>query len=83
MRTDAWKYIHWEGFRPQLFDLDADPQELLDLGADARCSAERSAMRERIFEWLATGKRRTTVGDGVVESRTDAHREHGIHIGIW
>ena len=23
-----WKYVHWEGFRPQLFDLDADPLEL-------------------------------------------------------
>ena len=83
VRTDAWKYVHWEGFRPQLFDLDADPQELLDLGADARHDAVRSAMRERLFDWMATGKRRTTVSDEVVASRTDAHRGHGIHIGIW
>jgi len=82
-RTDAWKYVHWEGFRPQLFDLDADPMELVDLGANAGHGAERARMRERLFDWMATGKRRTTVTDDVVESRTDVHREHGIHIGIW
>jgi arylsulfatase A-like enzyme len=83
VRTHTWKYVHWEGFRPQLFDLDADPQELLDLGAEARHDAVRSAMRERLFDWMSTGKRRTTVSDEVVASRTDAHRAHGIHIGIW
>ena len=83
VRTDAWKYVHWEGFRPQLFDLDADPQELIDLGADARHDASARRMRERLFDWMATGKRRTTVSDDLVGSRTDAHRAHGIHIGIW
>jgi arylsulfatase A-like enzyme len=82
-RTDAWKYVHWEGFRPQLFDLGADPQELVDLGADARCGAERATMRERLFDWMATRKRRPTVGDEEVASHTDNHRERGIHIGIW
>jgi arylsulfatase A-like enzyme len=82
-RTDLWKYVHWEGFRPQLFDLDADPKELVDLGANAGYGAERARMRERLFDWMATGKRRTTVTDDVVESRTDVHRGHGIHIGIW
>jgi len=40
-------------------------------------------MRERLFDWLATLKRRATVTDRDVELRTDAHRAHGIHIGIW
>ena len=78
-----WKYVHWEGFRPQLFDLDADPQELADLGGDGRLGVERSRMRDRLFDWMATGKRRTTVSDEVVASRTDGHRAHGIHIGVW
>ncbi len=83
VRTSDWKYVHWEGFRPQLFDLEADPHELLDVGADPRRDAVGAAMRERLFDWMATAKRRTTVADEVVESRTDAHRAHGIHIGIW
>ena len=83
VRTDGWKYVHWEGFRPQLFDLDADPNELIDLGGDARYGAERTVMRERLFDWMARAKRRTTVSDEEVASYTDNHRERGIHIGIW
>ena len=82
-RTAEWKYVHWQGFRPQLFDLVADPRELDDLGADPRHEAMRASLRERLFDWLAARKRRTTVTDGEVERRTDAHRAHGVHIGIW
>ena len=83
VRTATWKYVHWEGFRPQLFDLAADPQELVDLGGDTRHAAERAWMRERLFDWMATRKRRTTVSDEEVATHTDTHRERGIHIGIW
>jgi len=83
VRTAAWKYVHWEGFRPQLFDLAVDPDELVDLGADPRRHAERQALRERLFDWLATRRRRTTVDDALVDARTDVHRGRGIHIGVW
>jgi arylsulfatase A-like enzyme len=83
VRTTQWKYVHWEGFRPQLFDLVRDPHEFRDLGADRAHDAVRANMRARLFDWLATRKRRTTVSDELVEARTDAHRAHGIHIGIW
>jgi arylsulfatase A-like enzyme len=83
VRTEAWKYVHWEGFRAQLFDLEADPRELADLGADPRHDAVRARMRERLFDWIATRKRRTTVTDELVERHTGAHRAHGVHIGIW
>lgn len=83
VRDREWKYVHWEGFRPQLYRLADDAGELADLGADPRFDAERARLRERLFDWLAAGKRRTTIDDALVESRTDAHRAHGIHIGIW
>jgi arylsulfatase A-like enzyme len=83
VRTEEWKYVHWTGFRPQLFDLDADPRELLDLGADPGLAEVRARMRERLFDWLGSGKRRTTISDEAVSRGTDAHRAHGIHIGIW
>ena len=83
VRTSEWKYVHWAGFRPQLFDLARDPLEFDDLGADPRHDAVRARMRERLFDWLSGLKRRTTVADDLVESRTDAHRAHGVHIGIW
>ncbi len=83
VRTDEWKYVHWEGMRPQLFDLARDPHELRDIGADPAHDAVRARMRERLFDWLASLKRRTTITEDRVEARTDAHRAHGIHIGIW
>jgi len=34
IRDGAWKYVYYVGDRPQLFDLDADPQETTDLATD-------------------------------------------------
>lgn len=34
VRQGKWKYIHYEGMRPQLFNLEDDPGELQDLGGD-------------------------------------------------
>jgi choline-sulfatase len=34
IRHGNWKYVHHVGFRPQLFDLAADPGETRDLAAD-------------------------------------------------
>ena len=83
VRTRDWKYVHWQGFRPQLFDLSADPGELFDLGADPRLDAARAKLRERLFDWLSTRRRRTTVSDEFVLGCTDTHRSRGVHIGIW
>lgn len=48
LRWDRWKYIHYPGLAPQLFDLVADPGERRDLGTDnatdacaARAEGER------------------------------------------
>jgi arylsulfatase A-like enzyme len=83
VRTSRWKYVHWQGMRPQLFDIEADPLETCDLGADLRHDGPRAMMRERVLDYLTGLNRRTTVTDAEVERRTDAHRAHGIHIGIW
>ena len=34
IRLDKWKYVHYEGYSPQLFDLDSDPFEAKDLASD-------------------------------------------------
>jgi arylsulfatase A-like enzyme len=83
LRTTEWKYVHWEGFRPQLFDLAGDPGELIDLGADAAFESVRRSMRERLLDKLATLRHRITVDDAEIAARTDTHRARGIHIGIY
>ena len=46
LRHGRWKYVHFAGYRPQLFDLEADPGETRDLAlepswADALADCER------------------------------------------
>ncbi|MDQ2961624.1 MAG: alkaline phosphatase family protein [Pseudomonadota bacterium] len=83
VRTDRWKYVHWRDFRPQLFDLDADPGEFDDLGDDTAHDAVRREMRERLLTWFMGLKRRVTVTDDKVEAGTAAHERAGVFFGKW
>ena len=83
VRTDRWKYVWWQDFRPMLFDLDNDPKELRDLGANDSYAHVRRAMEDRLDVWLKARKTRVTVDDAYVEARTATHRKHGIHFGVW
>lgn len=44
IRQGRWKYIHYPGFAPQLFDLWSDPQERHDLGQDPSFAAVRQRL---------------------------------------
>jgi len=83
-REARWKYIHWSsGLRPQLFDLDADPQEFHDLGDDPALEGVRAAARERLLDWFMGLKRRTTLTWAEAEFRTDRHKAAGVFYGEW
>jgi arylsulfatase A-like enzyme len=83
VRTDRWKYVFYEGFRSQLFDLAEDPDELVDRGEDSALEEVREQLRERLFDWIRTRKMRITRSDAEVEMRTDTHKAHGIYFGVW
>ncbi|MBU8543744.1 MULTISPECIES: sulfatase-like hydrolase/transferase [Roseomonadaceae] len=84
LRDARWKYVHWtSGYRPQLFDLQADPQEFFDLGADPAFEPVRAAMRERLLTWFTGLKRRTTLTWAEAELRTDRHKAAGVFYGEW
>lgn len=84
VRTARWKYIHWSsGYRPQLFDLQADPQEFHDLGADAALVDVCAAMRHRLLTWFTRLKSRTTITWAEAEQRTDSHKKGGVFLGEW
>ena len=83
VRTADWKYIYYEHFRPQLFDLNADPQEFHDLGVSADHADVRAELHERLFTWLRTRRTRTTLTDDMVAQRTDTSKQRGIFIGVW
>jgi len=85
VRTDRWKYVRWQGYRPMLFDLANDPKELRDLGGQAGGSYAHIVreMEARLGDWALGLKSRVTVDDAYVEARTNRHRQHGIHFGVW
>jgi arylsulfatase A-like enzyme len=83
VRTDDWKYVWWQGYRPMLFDLKADPKERHDLGASPAHEKVRAEMEQRIGAWLRLRKTRVTVDDAYVDARTAKHKQHGIFFGVW
>ncbi len=80
-----WKYILLENFRPMLFDLQTDPEEFHDLGADPNYSAECMRLHEALFAWARQPRQRATVPDGAIETMEVQPRisEGGILIGYW
>jgi len=80
-----FKYIHGERFRPMLFDLEADPNELTDLGDDRAHADIRAVLHEALFEWARKPRQRNTVPDGAIEGTDIQDRigENGILIGYW
>ena len=83
MRSKRWKYVLYEGFRPQLFDLENDPRELVDRGADPALASVRAEYDERLFEWARNRRMRITISNEDVAKRADTHKRRGIIFGEW
>jgi arylsulfatase A-like enzyme len=76
-----WKYIHANGFRPMLYDLDSDPNEFRDLGADPAYEAERQRMSRLLLDWALTDHNRITTSDDHIKNYVQL--KLGIPIGYW
>jgi len=84
LRSTKWKYIYYEGFEPQLFDLEKDPCEFKDLGTDSAHGSILRQMQDRLFKWLRQRKVRTEVPFSVLDTvKPEAEQDHGIIIGRW
>lgn len=83
VRDAHWKAVFYDGLRPQLFDLRADPDEYHDLGG----SPEHAAVRERLlaclFDWLRRRKIHPTVDYATMAAWSRKEIEVGILIGKW
>ncbi|MCR9257731.1 MAG: alkaline phosphatase family protein [Alphaproteobacteria bacterium] len=82
--SERWKYVFAEGYRPMLFDLETDPQELVDLGSDPAFEEVRKAMRDRVFAWARRQRQRTTIADASILAATERGTvDSGVLIGFW
>ena len=78
-----WKYVHAPGFRPMLFDLDTDPQEFADLGADPAREGERRRLAGELAEWGLRLSQRTTRSDAEIAAARGKSLRKGILVGVW
>ena len=66
VRHGRYKYVHYPGFAPKLLDLEADPDELGDLGGPgnhARARAECEAAVRARGDFTSRSPRRRARGD--------------------
>ena len=79
-----WKLIHCEGFdQPILFDLENDPDELVDLGESPDHRNIIELMYEKLFHWARRNSQRTTrSNEQLIEMRTKS-RGRGVVIGVY
>ncbi|MEC7761840.1 MAG: alkaline phosphatase family protein [Pseudomonadota bacterium] len=78
-----WKYVHAEGFRPMLFDLVNDPDELEDLGDHPDHAATRARLYEAACAWSRQFHTRITVPPDHVERQAAIGESPGMLIAYW
>jgi len=78
-----WKLIHFEsGHRPMLFDLENDPDELADLGADNQHAHIIDQMYDKLFAWTRRPAARTTISNQALRKLRTAPSRTGVLIGV-
>jgi len=83
IRTKTWKYIYYDGFTPQLFNLKEDPDEMHDLGKSETHKDVREQLFQQLFDWMRTRKLRPTLSNKEIASRTGKGKQRGYLIGVW
>ena len=84
-----WKYVHIPGYRPILYDVESDPKELVDLGADPAYEGERARLRDSMLDWALKPATRTTLPEDRITANDDVAlafdqvAQAGILIGFW
>jgi arylsulfatase A-like enzyme len=82
--TKDWKLVHCEGgFRPILWDLRNDPDELTDLGDSPDHQGVIAELYDMLFAWTRRPSQRTTRSEAqLIEMRTKS-RGRGIVLGVY
>jgi len=80
-----WKYIHASGFRPMLYDLESDPQELVDRGDDASCAGIVARLQAALFDWALHPNNHITTSNEKIAAYAENQLQvkAGVLIGIW
>ncbi len=79
-----WKMVWVEGHRPILYDLETDPDEFIDLGADEEYSNEITRLSGAMFDWARRQHNRVTLSDEKIDNDM-CHDDavEGVYLGFW
>ncbi|UTS79307.1 sulfatase-like hydrolase/transferase [Phaeobacter piscinae] len=79
-----WKFMHAEGgLRPMLFDLQDDPDELIDLAKAGAHQEVIDLMYDRLLEWGLRMSQRITLSDEQIATRRGKSARKGILLGVY
>jgi arylsulfatase A-like enzyme len=78
-----WKYVHAVGFRPMLYDMQSDPNEFHDLGADPAYEGERDRLFRELALWGLRLSQRATRSEQQMRSAYGRAEKRGVLIGVW
>jgi arylsulfatase A-like enzyme len=81
--TKDWKYIYAPGYRPVLFDLKNDPNELTDLGSSDAHAHICQDMFNKLAEWSLQYRQRETWTEEHNDKMTGVEEKMGVLIGYW
>lgn len=70
------------GCARQLFDLENDPDEFRDLGADPPPEVA-AMMEERLARWARRLSQRTTLSDAQIVAKRGRSGRQGVILGAW
>lgn len=76
-----WKYIHCETMRAQLFDLETDPDEVIDLGNDPAFAGQIDRLGALHFQWARKHHNRITRDGPTIDKIVARQEPPGILIG--
>ncbi len=83
LATREWKLIHFQGgFRPMLFDLENDPEELVDLGASADHQPVINELFAKLNDWAKRPSQRTTISNATLLANRTKPSTKGVMIGV-
>jgi arylsulfatase A-like enzyme len=79
-----WKMIWVEGHRPILFNLETDPNEYHDLGADPAHQDQINRLSAGMFAWARKQHNRVTISNRKIDEDI-CHDDavEGVYLGFW
>lgn len=79
-----WKFWHSEGgFRPMLFDMENDPDELTDLAKQPGHDAIIEMMYDRLGRWARRFSQRTAISDPQILAARGKSTRKGVLINLY